>query len=303
MRSNFADRFLLLVVAVVWGLNWVSVKFALHGVSIWTFRTISFGGGALILMLAARWMGVSLRVEKTVDRLHLAVAGLFSTVGFGVLSAFAILNTSAGRSAICAYTMPIWVTLLGRVVLGERLTALRMVSLVLGSAGLVVLLWPLVATGLPIGAIAAIGSAISWAIGTVYQKWANVTAHPLAIAVWQLVAGAAAAAIGVLFAGIGPWTPVGALSLAALVYTTVGGTAIAYLLWFQIVERLPAGTAGLGTLLVPVVGVIASVALLGERPTNADLVGFVLIFIAALVALRPGPRAAEPLELAQETKP
>jgi drug/metabolite transporter (DMT)-like permease len=209
-----------------------------------------------------------------------------SVAGFGALSAFAILHTSTGRTAICAYTMPIWTTLLGRVVLGERLTTSRIVSLILGGVGLVVLLWPLVAAGVPIGAVAAIGSAISWAAGTVYQKWARVTAHPLAIAVWQLVAGAAAAAIGMLFAGLGPLTP-GPIAVAGLVYTMVGGTAIAYLLWFDIVQRLPAGTAGLGTLLVPVVGVIASVALLGERPTHADLVGFALIFVAALVALKP----------------
>jgi drug/metabolite transporter (DMT)-like permease len=297
MHGRFADRMLLLAVAVIWGLNWPSVKFALQGFSIWTFRTMSFGGAALILMLAARSIGASLRVEKTVDRLHLAVAGLFNTAGFGVLTAMAMLNTSTGRTAICAYTMPIWATLLGRIVLGERLTASRMVSLTLGSAGLLVLLWPLVATGIPIGAILAIGSAISWAVGTVYQKWAGVRAHPLAIAVWQLVAGTVAAAIGVLFTGIGPWTDVGAIPLAALVYTTVSGTAVAYLLWFRIVQRLPAGTAGLGTLLVPVVGVIASAVLLGERPTGADLVGFALVFVAALVALRPDPRAVETREL------
>jgi drug/metabolite transporter (DMT)-like permease len=293
MHSKFADRILLLVVAVVWGLNWISVKLALHGFSIWTFRALSFGGGALILMLVARATGVSLRVSKAVDRLHLAIAGLFSTAGFGALTAFAMLHTSTGRTAICAYTMPIWTTFLGRVVLGERLTAWRLVSLGLGSAGLLVLLWPLVETGIPIGAIAAIGSAVSWAMGTVYQKWAGIVAHPLAIAVWQLVAGAAAAAIGALFAGTGSWTAVDAMSLAGLAYTTIGGTAIAYLLWFHIVQRLPAGTAGLGTLLVPVVGVIASVVLLGERPTGADLVGFALIFIAALVALRPDPHAGE----------
>jgi drug/metabolite transporter (DMT)-like permease len=286
MHSKFADRILLLAVAVIWGLNWPSVKFALRGFPVWTFRAISFGGAALILVLAARSMGVSLRIEKAVDRVHLAVAGLFNTAGFGVLTAVAMLNTSTGRTAICAYTMPIWVALLGRVALGERLTTPRMVSLGLGSAGLLVLLWPLVATGIPIGAIVAIGSAISWAVGTVYQKWAGVTAHLLAIAVWQLMAGVVAAAIGVLFAGIGPLTSVGAIPLLALVYTTVGGTAIAYLLWFQIVQRLPAGTAGLGTLLVPVVGVIASVVLLGEKPTHADLVGFALIFVAAVVALR-----------------
>jgi drug/metabolite transporter (DMT)-like permease len=291
MHSRFADRLLLLAVAVIWGLNWPSVKLALHGFSIWTFRTISFGGGALILMLAARWIGARLRVDKAVDRLHLAVAGLFNTAGFGVLTAFAMLNTSTGRTAICAYTMPIWTTLLGWMLLGERLTASRLVSLALGSAGLLVLLWPLVETGIPLGAVAAIASAVSWALGTIYQKWAGISAHPLAIAAWQLVAGAAGAALGLPFAGIGSFAGVDAISLAGLIYTTLCGTAVAYLLWFHTVQRLPAGTAGLGTLLVPVVGVIASVAILGERPTGADLVGFALIFVAALVALRPDPRA------------
>ena len=63
------------------------------------------------------------------------------------------------------------------------------------------------------------------------------------------------------------------------------GTALAYLLWFQSVKRLPASTAGLGTLLVPVIGVVAAMILLGDRPTTNDIVGFVLIFIAALCAL------------------
>jgi drug/metabolite transporter (DMT)-like permease len=76
-----------------------------------------------------------------------------------------------------------------------------------------------------------------------------------------------------------------------LLYSTFIGTALAYLLWFQTVARLPASIAGLGTLLVPVIGVLAAMLLLGDRPTGSDLIGFGLIFIAALCALSASNKA------------
>ncbi len=70
------------------------------------------------------------------------------------------------------------------------------------------------------------------------------------------------------------------------------GSGIAYGLWFDIVRRLPAVTASLGVLSVPVIGIIASVAILGEVPSAADIVGFALIFAAsACVMLGPQPPA------------
>ena len=55
-----------------------------------------------------------------------------------------------------------------------------------------------------------------------------------------------------------------------------GGSGIAYGLWFEIVRRLPAMTASLGVLSVPVIGVVASMLILGDRPTVADIIGFAL---------------------------
>ncbi|MFL6930404.1 MAG: EamA family transporter, partial [Xanthobacteraceae bacterium] len=70
------------------------------------------------------------------------------------------------------------------------------------------------------------------------------------------------------------------------------GTGIAYLLWFTIVGRLPAATASLGSLLTPVVGIGSTVLLVGERPTFADAIGFMLIFAAAAaVLLEPARRS------------
>lgn len=283
--SDRGARATLALVTIVWGLNWPSAKFGLQDFSPWTFRTICFGAGAAILIAVARHRGISLFIARGAARWHLMIAGLLSIGGFGVLAAFAQLATTTSRTAICAYTMPIWATLLARLFLGERLDAWRWSALLIGFCGLAVLFWPLLDAGLPVGALYALGSAVSWAAGTVYLKWARVAGHPVVITVWQLIAGTVMVAIGFCLSGfeIGEITHV--TSLLGLGYSTLIGTALAYLLWFQSVKRLPASTAGLGTLLVPVIGVVAAMILLGDRPTATDIIGFVLIFVAALCAL------------------
>jgi drug/metabolite transporter (DMT)-like permease len=76
------------------------------------------------------------------------------------------------------------------------------------------------------------------------------------------------------------------LLATALVGVVSGG--FAYGLWFTIVREMPAATATLGVLSVPVIGVVASMIILGERPSVADIVGFALIFAAsARVLLSP----------------
>jgi drug/metabolite transporter (DMT)-like permease len=180
-------------------------------------------------------------------------------------------------------------TLLARPVLGERLTATRSAALALCIGGLALLIYPLTALGVPTGILLALGAAMSWAAGTVYLKWARIDGDPMASAIWQLVIG---------FVIIGALLPVveGGLHLSqahmpavlALIFSGVIGSGISYFLWFDIVRRLPAATASLGVLSSPVIGVIASVLMLGERPTLADVIGFALMFAAsACVLLRP----------------
>jgi len=64
-------------------------------------------------------------------------------------------------------------------------------------------------------------------------------------------------------------------------------------MWFEIVRRVSAVTATLGILGIPVIGVLSSVLILGERPTNTDIIGFALIFAAsACVLLTPAASAS-----------
>src|SRR4029453_14380926 len=103
-----------------------------------------------------------------------------------------------------------------------------------------------------------------------------------------------------MFEGSLHLSPVHPRALWALAFSGLVGSAFAYLLWFEIVRRLPATAASLGVLSVPVVGIVASVLVLGERPTIADIVGSVLILTAAAgVLLAPTARSSQPAPIEQ----
>ena len=82
--------------------------------------------------------------------------------------------------------------------------------------------------------------------------------------------------------------------LLAVLFVGIFGVGLAHFLWWSIVGRLPAITASLGSLLVPVIGVSASAYLLGEHLTGFDIAGFAMIFVAAAcVLLQPNVKHAE----------
>jgi drug/metabolite transporter (DMT)-like permease len=116
---------------------------------------------------------------------------------------------------------------------------------------------------------------------------------PLATAAWQLVFGFLFIAAGTfVFEGV-PRVNLSSETWVAILFVGIVGTGFAHFLWWSIAGRLSPVTASIGSLLVPVIGVLGSVALLGERPTANDIVGFVLIFgAAACVLLLPALRGA-----------
>jgi drug/metabolite transporter (DMT)-like permease len=185
-----------------------------------------------------------------------------------------------------AYSMPIWATLLSRLMLGERLTGARQVAFVLCVAGLGTLIWPLFTDGVPIAVPLSLGCALSWAFATVYVKWAKLAASPLANAAWQLLFGFLFIAAGTFaFEGVPHFSGLHATSLLAIAYVGILGVGLAHYLWWAIVGKLSTVTASIGSLLVPIVGVITSTLVLHERPTLNDIIGFLLIFLAAACVL------------------
>ena len=292
---------MLVAVSLAWGLSWPAMKIALDEIPPFSMRLGTSGLATVALLTLAFMQRRNIRLRGAAVWTRLVVAGCLNIAGFTLLTAFAQIATATSRVAILTYTMPIWAALLAYPVLGEQLSVSRGISLLLCIVGLAVLIYPLVGSSDLTGLVFALASAVSWAMGTVYLKWARIEADPIAVAIWQLVVGFLVTVAGVLIVEGSPhlW-PVRPRALWGLAFSALVGSAFAYLLWFEIVRRLPASAASLGVLSVPVVGIVASVLMLGERPTVADMVGSALILAAAAgVLLAPTARSTQTVPIEQ----
>ncbi|MGE5165473.1 MAG: DMT family transporter [Sphingobacteriales bacterium] len=287
-------RLLVLLLAFAWGLNWIAAAFALREISPWSLRVAGSGIGAAVLFLAATVTGHNMKIPRS-EYIHVMVAGFLNVAGFQILSGFAQLSGATSRAIIITYSMPIWTVVLSRLMLGERLNAIRWFAFVLCIVGVTILLWPLFATGFPPFVFYSLGCALSWAVATVYIKWAKVTIEPLVNAAWQLLFGLVFITIGSFaFEGYPHLWPLRSETVLAILFVGLFGVGLAHFLWWSIVGRLPATTASLGSLLVPVIGVSATAIVLGERLTIPDIIGFAMIFAAAAcVLLQPNVRHDE----------
>jgi drug/metabolite transporter (DMT)-like permease len=225
------------------------------------------------------------------------VGGVLAVAVFNLAVAWAQLSTSTSRAAVLTFTMPMMSAVLAWAVLGERPDRRRAVALALGALGVAILAWPVLhavfvdhdiaaTKGLAFPLIAAFG----WAAGTVYLKRWPVAGNRIVVTAWQLVVGAACALTGMLIAGESFPTQGWNVRVAgALAFHIILGTAVAYWLWFVLSEKVSATVAALTTLMVPVVGVLGAMALVGDRPGAADWLGFAFVLAgAALIVLNLG---------------
>jgi drug/metabolite transporter (DMT)-like permease len=285
-RGDVQARLMLVLLCLIWGITWPVMKIALEEIPPFSMRTLAAGIGALTLFAICRVKRRSLRIPNAKSWAHVVIASLLNVVGFSVFTAFAQLAAETSRVAIVTYTMPIWAVLLAWAILGERPTRIQGAAIASCVVGLAILIYPLAASGIPLGVVLALCTGLSWATGTVYLQWARIDADPMGVASWQLtIAFFVIAACLLMFEGQLHLGHAHTSALLATAFTGIGGNGIAYGLWFSIVRRLPTTIASLGVLGSPVIGVVSSILLLGERLTVTDTIGFALIFVASACVL------------------
>ena len=279
------------LLGLFWGLNWPVVKIMLTGLPPFYMRGLAFSGAALVLVAVLLWQRTP-AIPPRSEWLPILASGLLNVVGFNVCTAFAQLHTTASRAAVLTFTMPLMAVLLAWLILGERISRRGAWALALGSLGIVLLAWPALAqvgqAGSVWGLVFPLLAAFFWALGTAVSKRWVVQGDPARSLAWQLLLGAAVCLMGAQLAGeVLPQrlTPTVAL---AFTFHVLLATALAYLLWFKLLARSGAGVAAMTTLLVPLVGVLGAMALVGERPSLLDWTGFALVIAGAgAVLLQP----------------
>jgi drug/metabolite transporter (DMT)-like permease len=205
-----------------------------------------------------------------------AIVGLFQSAGFVGLVTWAIVTAGAGKVAILAYTMPLWTALLAWPFLGERIHVRQGLAILVAFAGILCMVGP-VGNAWFADLLAVLGG-ISWAIGVVYVKHAtrgrNVDLYRMST-LQMLCAGAMLMVLALAFhEGSIHWSYEFVL---ALLYNVFVANALAYSLWFVVISILPASEAAMGSLLAPVVGVLAAWIALGERPPALEGAGMLLV--------------------------
>jgi drug/metabolite transporter (DMT)-like permease len=269
-----------------WGVNWPAMKTVVGEMPVFTFRAITVIVGAAGLMLIARLAGQRLWLKRSELR-PLLVVSLINVTAWQLLSAFALVNMPAGRAAIVAYTMPVWTAILAVLVLHEKLTRRIVFALVFGMAGIACLLIParhqFASAGLGILLMATGG--FTWASGTIALKRVRWDLSITALAGWQMLIGGIPIVIAafVVDRSFEP-SSVSTTAWLACAYAVVIPTIFCHWAWYRVVSIYPASISALGTLLIPVVGVLSSTLALGE-PIGWDVIAALVLVGSAIVLI------------------
>lgn len=278
----------LAITSVGWGFNWPVTKYLLGEVPPLTLRGTTGVIGAALLALLAVVRGQSLLVRREMW-LRLMLAALLNVTGWMVLMGLALLWLPASEAALIAYTMPVWASMLAWPVLGERPTLLRTIALVMAFAGLAAIMGGNGISAsrekLP-GIIMAIAGSFGFALGTVLAKRLPLKMEPIPAAAWQIGLGCLPVAVVGLSIESSHLDRVTTLGWWLVLYSIVIQFCIAYVSWFAALRRLPASVAAIGTMAVPVIGVVASAIALGEPLGPTQIAALVFTLAAVVLATR-----------------
>lgn len=278
----------VVVLTLLWGVNWPVMKFSLREMGPLHFRAlvVTIGWALLLVWFLAR--GTSLRLPRQMVG-KVALLMLPNIIGWNVGSIFGVAALASGRAAILGFTMPIWAVLIGLVVFRERVFARQWFAVACAAGAVLLLLWHELGamSGAPVGMLWMLGAALSWATGTQLMKRMPLKVSTEALTVWMLGMSLPLFwAFALWFEPQQSWSISGGVVIAVLC-SGVGAVAVAQILWFSTVRQLPPVASALSVMMVPVVGLLSAMPITGERPHVQDYAAVVLILLALAAALLP----------------
>ena len=276
------------IASVGWGLNFPIMKYLLSEWPPLSSRGLCGIVGAAFLALIAQARRQTLRVPDGMW-LRLLLVSTLSLGGWIAFMGLALLWLSASEAAVLGISIPVWVAFLAWPILGERLSLLRAVSLTVSLAGIAALLggngFDASVEKLP-GILCALAGAVCTALGTVLTKHFPLAMPPLSLAAWQVGIGCLPIAIVGLVVEQPHLAALSSIGWASMIYMTAIPFCLSYVCWFAALERLPATTASIGTLLVPVVGVLAAAVMLHEPLGLREISALAVTLGGVAVAVR-----------------
>ena len=282
---------LLCILTLVWGTNWPLFKYATREVSVWTFRAIALMVAGATLLAYAKYKKESLHIPRQYW-LTICLATFFYLFIWNITSTYAAILIPSGQAAILGFTMPLWSAAITFFLLKEKITARLVLALALGACavGLLMVKGLNAYASAPLGFGLGLFSGLGWAIGTLILKRKKVEVSAAVLTGWQLIVTAVPMSLCAFALGDHQWFLPSWQSIAVIVYIALVPMSIGNLCWFTIVGMLPANTAGLSSIMVPMVAMISG-ALINHEPLG--LLQWLAMLCCgtslALTLLKPAP--------------
>lgn len=296
------DRLLAVLVAVVWGLNFLAVRVGLDYFP-------PFFLAALRFLVLAVPVVLFLPRPKVPLRWLLGYGLGFGAAQFGLLFLAIDIGMPSGLASVVVQASAPFTVLLGVLLLGERISRRQLGGIGLAALGLTVIAVERAQTAALLPLVLTLLAALGWAVGNLASRQARPE-DPLRFALWMSVVpplpllalsavmeGPTAGwrSLGETFTASDGW-----IGLVALLYIALAGSVVGSGIWTALLKRYEAGVVAPFSMLVPVVGVAAAWLALGEEPTGWALVGGAGVVVGVLAGTgwsrRPAPvdRAPEP---------
>ena len=271
----------LVALSLIWSYNWIVTKAVLRYVGALDFAALRCACGAVLLLVMLPLTGRSLKPPPWRPVLGI---GVLQAAGMTGLSQLALITGGAGKTAVLVYTMPFWVMALAALLLNEKPRRIHYIAAAIAALGLLLVIEPWHWHGTLLSSLLAVAAGAAWAAGSVVAKQAfrHQSVDFLSLVTWQMAVGAVVLSVPAIATHKTPiiWSP---YMLLALGYNVLLATALGWTLWLFILRVLPAGMAGLSTLMIPVMSVLWALWLLGEKPGLAEGGGIVLILLALML--------------------
>jgi drug/metabolite transporter (DMT)-like permease len=258
---------------LVWGSTYFAIRIAVESYPPFLMAAIRFLCAGTALYAFLRWRGVA--APTRTQWINAAITGTL-LLGFGNgMVCYAEQSVASGLAAVAVAAMPLFAATFGGLY-GQWPRRMEWLGLVIGFAGVVLLNLGGSMTGTPLGAIALIVAAMSWAFGSVWSRRRDMPPAAMNTAA-QMLTGGAVLVIGALALGERfPMHPEAAATFS-LVYLAVMGSLVGFMSYLYLLNTVRPALATSYAYVNPPVAMLVGAALGGEAVHPFDVVAMVVI--------------------------
>ncbi len=272
-----------------WGSTYTAIRIGAAEMPPFLLAGTRFLIAGALLLGWCRWRGLQLLWPRK-TMLLLGLIGVLLLGGGNVGLVYAEQTVPSGLASLIVAVIPLYVALIEMLLPGgEPLPPRGWLGMALGFAGLVVLLWPSLRTGiggdrtrlLAIGALLA--GALSWTIGSLLSRRARLPANSFVAASWQMLAA------GVVNTTLGtalwqwPQFHLNRAAAGSLAFLITCGSLLGYTGFIYLIEHVPVAKVSSYAYVNPVVAVLLGIVLLHERPAAEEFIGMAAILVAVFL--------------------